>query len=323
MRTTSTLAGVIAHAGLGAAAAFAGCHENNCYRQSFLRTTVVPPTVTDWVTQTTVDTVVQTNTVTVTAASNNNAPARRDTAASATIAPSKVPAYASSCADAAAYSSACLCASATRATVTAPTPTVTSTQTLSVTATVQVTAHATVTVDATATQTATVTATVTPPPASCTRLVLDNSPPPGSDCARRGWRDAVKAPVVGYGDGASVEACASSCKANPACKAVIYGDPARGWPNFCELEAAPNGRADSADTPFWWYDMSCFKLSAEYSQSTFLACGLLVVSSVPGPYGTSERRDDWHLAVFGVAKTPSVEPEEENLEATSRAQPAA
>ena len=90
-------------------------------------------------------------------------------------------------------------------------------------------------------------------------MVLNNNPPAGADCALRGWRDANKAPVVGYGDGASVEACANSCKANPACKAFIYGDPARGWNNFCELEAAPNGRADSSDTPFWWYDMACFK----------------------------------------------------------------
>ncbi len=236
----------------------------------------MPATVTDWVTQTvtpatvtetvatitdsitnTVNTVVQTNTVTVTAAgSNNNAPARRDGAAGpVTITPSNVPAYASSCANAAAYSSACRCASATPATITAPTPTVTSTKTLSVTATVQVTAHATVTIEATATQTETVTATVTP----CSGLVLNNNPPAGADCALRGWRDANKAPVVGYGDGASVEACANSCKANPACKAFIYGDPARGWNNFCELEAAPNGRADSSDTPFWWYDMACFK----------------------------------------------------------------
>ncbi|UNI15531.1 hypothetical protein JDV02_002057 [Purpureocillium takamizusanense] len=310
-RSTVTAASVLlAHGGLGLAAALSACNADNCYRQvsatrfgqpvltsrirdceSFLRTTVVPAAVTDWVTQTvtpatvtdvvatvtdsvttTVSTVVQTSTVTVTAAEknsnkNNNSPARgrRDNnnsdpgkgAGETTIVPTNVPAYASSCADAAAYSSACLCASATRTTVTAPAPTVTSTRTVSATATVHITAHATITVSATATRTETVTATVGRPCAG--GLVLDPNPPAGADCARRGWRDPVKAPVVGRGDGASVEACANSCRAKPACKAFIYGDPARGWNNVCELEGGANGRADNEDTPFWWYDMACFK----------------------------------------------------------------
>ncbi|KAH8908655.1 hypothetical protein BR93DRAFT_994235 [Coniochaeta sp. PMI_546] len=136
MYLTSTFTGLLLVSGVVAAT----CNANNCARavtgtrtgkmpdvssrmadcSSFQMVTVTPAT----------STVTTTATVTIT----NIIPGKRDNGnGPVTVSPSSIPAYASPCSNAAAYSSACSCWGITATTITVPTPVTTVTVTATVT----------------------------------------------------------------------------------------------------------------------------------------------------------------------------------------------
>ncbi|KAM0562859.1 hypothetical protein ACHAPJ_001699 [Fusarium lateritium] len=110
----------------------------------------------------------------------------------------------------------------------------------------------------TTSSTTTTTSSHAPRP-TCFRYLFRDNPPRPADCGHTGHRNGRKAKVLGYGDPDSVETCAEICDKTDGCKAIVYGyrDYDLNKP-FCELVDAPHGRDDSDDTPWMWYDLSCF-----------------------------------------------------------------
>lgn len=56
-----------------------------------------------------------------------------------------------------------------------------------------------------------------------------------------------------------MEACGESCAKFDGCKSVVYGYREHDLNQpFCEFVDAVQGRDDEDDTPWQWYDLSCF-----------------------------------------------------------------